>query len=76
MTGKTNEILKNLKQLADSVILFHSATGKDSIVLLDLLIKRGFKVQPVFMYMVKGLSFIENYIMLICCFLMNKILHC
>jgi 3'-phosphoadenosine 5'-phosphosulfate sulfotransferase (PAPS reductase)/FAD synthetase len=62
MTGRTNEILKNLKRFTESVILFHSATGKDSIVLLDLLIKKGFKVQPVFMYMVKGLSFIENYI--------------
>lgn len=47
---------------SDEIILFHSGTGKDSIVLLDMLSKRFSRVVCVFMYMVKGLSFVEKYI--------------
>ncbi|MDD2284712.1 MAG: phosphoadenosine phosphosulfate reductase family protein [Mariniphaga sp.] len=62
MILQTKEILSKLYSLTNSVILFHSATGKDSIVLLDLLYKKGLIVQPVFMYEVKGLTYIEKYI--------------
>lgn len=62
MIKNTLQIINILKQNTDKVILFHSATGKDSIVLIDLLYKNNFEIQPVFMYRVKGLEFIEKYI--------------
>jgi len=50
------QIIESLHQKTDEVILFHSGTGKDSIMLLDLL--SGFrKVHCVFMYIVKGLDY-------------------
>src|SRR5690606_5405512 len=46
----------------DSVILFHSATGKDSICLCDLLSKQFNDVLCVFMYFVKDLDYENRYI--------------
>jgi len=62
MIRNTNEILKKLRSITDKVILFHSATGKDSIVLMDLLYKNDFKIIPVYMYVVKELEYIQRYI--------------
>ena len=62
MVGNTLKIIDTLKQNTDKAILFHSATGKDSIVMIDLLTKHNIEITPVFMYRVKGLEFIEKYI--------------
>jgi sulfate adenylyltransferase subunit 2 len=56
------EIVKSLCAETNEVILFHSATGKDSIMLLDLLSKSFDKVQCVFMYVVPELEFENKYI--------------
>jgi len=56
------EIIKKIKESNDSVILFHSATGKDSIMLCDLLSKSFKRVICVFMYIVKNLQYENNYI--------------
>lgn len=57
-----NEIISRVKAQTDSVILFHSATGKDSIALLDMIYPHFSRIVCVYMYMVKGLSYIEKYI--------------
>lgn len=54
------QILNSLKQYTDKVVLFHSATGKDSICLLNLL--SDFIIQPVFMYLVPDLDYENKYI--------------
>jgi 3'-phosphoadenosine 5'-phosphosulfate sulfotransferase (PAPS reductase)/FAD synthetase len=56
------EIINNILQKTDEVILFHSATGKDSICLLDLLSMKFKKVVCVFMYIVKDLEYENKYI--------------
>jgi 3'-phosphoadenosine 5'-phosphosulfate sulfotransferase (PAPS reductase)/FAD synthetase len=56
------EILNKLREKTDKVILFHSATGKDSICLCDLLSKQFNDVLCVFMYLVKGLEYENRYI--------------
>lgn len=57
-----NTIISDLRQKTNNIILFHSATGKDSIMLLDLLSKKFDKVICIFMYIVKGLEYENNYI--------------
>jgi len=54
------EILSNIKD--KNVILFHSATGKDSIALIDMLHKKNTEITPVFMYLVKNLEYENKYI--------------
>jgi len=56
------EIINNLRKETKEVILFHSATGKDSIMLLDLLSKNFNTVHCVFMYLVKDLDYENRYI--------------
>jgi 3'-phosphoadenosine 5'-phosphosulfate sulfotransferase (PAPS reductase)/FAD synthetase len=56
---KPIEVLKKID--TQKILLFHSATGKDSICLLNLTYNL-FEVTPVHMYIVKGLSFVESYI--------------
>jgi 3'-phosphoadenosine 5'-phosphosulfate sulfotransferase (PAPS reductase)/FAD synthetase len=56
------KIIQELRQKTDEVILFHSGTGKDSIMLLDLLSKHFKKVHCVFMYLVKDLDYENRYI--------------
>lgn len=46
----------------DRVILFHSATGKDSIALLDLIAPHFKEIVCVFMFIVPGLRHINRYI--------------
>ena len=57
-----NITLDILKKESNDIILFHSVLGKDSIVLMDLLYKKGFNVIPIFQYHVKGLDIVENRI--------------
>ena len=56
------EAIKRISKQTDKAILFHSATGKDSIVLLDMLTKHFAHVIPVFMYVVKDLQHVNTYI--------------
>lgn len=62
MIEQTKKSIITLSKKTDSVILFHSATGKDSICLLDLLYSHFNKIVCVFMYMVKGLEHETQYI--------------
>jgi sulfate adenylyltransferase subunit 2 len=55
--------ITNIKKLGvRELILFHSATGKDSIALCDILSKNFDRVLCVFMYIVKGLDYENRYI--------------
>lgn len=60
-----DEALRAIRFVAgqsDRVILFHSASGKDSIALLDLCAPNFKEVVCVYMYIVKGLEHINRYI--------------
>jgi sulfate adenylyltransferase subunit 2 len=59
---KAIEIIKIVAGKTDRVILFHSASGKDSIALLDLISPYFKEVVCVYMYLVKDLSHINRYI--------------
>lgn len=59
---KAIEIIKEVKKQTDSVILFHSLSGKDSITLLDLLYPRFKRVVCVYMYVVKDLRHQGRYL--------------
>lgn len=56
------DIIKYAREQTDEIILFHSANGKDSIVLLDILTKYFKRVVPVYMYIVPNLDFANKYI--------------
>src|ERR1017187_3841322 len=56
------EIIRGLQRETDEVLLLHSGTGKDSLMLMDVLSKSFNRVQPVFMYFIKGLEYENNYI--------------
>lgn len=56
------EIIQEVSKQTDSVILFHSASGKDSIALLDILYKQFNRVVCAYMYVVKDLHHINRYI--------------
>lgn len=53
MMDKAIDIIKNVALKADRVILFHSASGKDSITLLDLISPYFKDIVCVYMYVVK-----------------------
>ena len=53
---KYDIIIDEVASYTDEVILFHSAAGKDSIVLCDMLAKKFRRVVCVFMYTVKDLE--------------------
>ena len=55
-------IIEKVAARAERVVLFHSAAGKDSIALLDMLSPRFKEVVCVFMYVVKDLEHIDKYI--------------
>lgn len=59
---KAIEAIKKVAEQTDRVILFHSASGKDSIALLDLIHPHFKEVVCVFMYIVKDLEHINRYI--------------
>lgn len=56
------QIIEKVAARTDRVVLFHSAAGKDSIALLDMLSPRFKEVVCVFMYVVKDLEHIDKYI--------------
>lgn len=62
MLEKATQAIREVATLTDRVMLFHSATGKDSIALLDLLHPHFKEIVCVFMYTVKGLNHIGRYI--------------
>ena len=59
---KAIDIIKAVAKKTDRVILFHSASGKDSIALLDLISPYFKEIVCVYMYVVKDLSHINRYI--------------
>jgi sulfate adenylyltransferase subunit 2 len=56
------KVVNIVREKTDTIILFHSGTGKDSICLCDLLSKNFARVVCVFMYMVKDLEYENRYI--------------
>lgn len=56
------KIIKHIAEKTDEVILFHSGTGKDSIMLCDLCSKSFKKVYCIFMYVVPDLEYEQKYI--------------
>ena len=63
MLERAKEIIDEVAKQTDEIILFHSLTGKDSIVLLDLLYPKFKRVICVFMYIVKDLEHANQYYM-------------
>ena len=59
---RATEIIKSVARETESAILFHSASGKDSIALLDLMSPHFKEIVCVYMYVVKDLSHINRYI--------------
>ena len=62
MLEKAIAITEEIAKRTDEVILFHSASGKDSIALLDICAPRFKRVVCVFMYIVKDMEHISRYI--------------
>ena len=58
---RAREIIDDVSKETDSILLFHSLSGKDSIVLLELCYKKFKRVIVVFMYLVKDLEHIMRY---------------
>lgn len=58
---RAREIIDDVSKETDSILLFHSLSGKDSIVLLDLCYKKFKRVVVVFMYLVKDQEHIMRY---------------
>jgi len=56
-------IIKQVAEKTDRAILFHSATGKDSIALLDLVYPHFREVVCVYMYIVRDLEHVNKYIL-------------
>lgn len=59
---RATEIIDEVAKQTDRVILFHSASGKDSIALLNLLAPKFKEVVCAYMYIVKDLRHINRYI--------------
>lgn len=62
MLDKAAIIADEIAKVTDEVVLFHSASGKDSIALLDILAPRFKRIVCVFMYIVKDLEHNSRYI--------------
>lgn len=58
----TMKSIETLSEKTDRVLLFHSANGKDSIALLEMLSPYFKEIKCVYMYMVKNLNHINKYI--------------
>lgn len=63
MLDRAKEIIMDVAKETGEVILFHSLSGKDSIVLLDLLYPHFKRVFCVYMYLVKDLEHINQFYM-------------
>jgi 3'-phosphoadenosine 5'-phosphosulfate sulfotransferase (PAPS reductase)/FAD synthetase len=57
-----NLVIEHLKSETESIILFHSATGKDSMAILDMLHPFFKQIICVYMYIVPDLRHINKYI--------------
>lgn len=57
-----NVIVEKIAARTDKVILFHSASGKDSIALLDIMAPHFKSILCVYMYVVKDLRHINRYV--------------
>lgn len=55
-------VIRKIAAITDKAVLFHSATGKDSIALLDLMHQYFEEILCVFMYAVKDLEHVNKYI--------------
>lgn len=63
---KAIDIIQSIAERTDRVILFHSASGKDSIALLDLISPYFKEIVCVYMYVIKDLYHINRYINYAC----------
>lgn len=59
---KAESIIKRIASVTDRAVLFHSASGKDSIALTDLIAPHFREVICVYMYMIKDMEHINHYI--------------
>ena len=55
-------VIRKIAAITDKAVLFHSATGKDSIALLHLMHQYFKEILCVFMYAVKDLEHVNKYI--------------
>lgn len=60
--AETMSIIRSVRKKTDTAVLFYSAGGKDSIVLLDMLAKEFEHVICYYMYLVPNLDHIAPYI--------------
>ena len=60
--SKATDCIKRIAEQTDKILLFHSATGKDSIVMLDLCAPYFKEIVCVFMYVVPDLQCVNRYI--------------
>lgn len=63
---KAIEVIQHIASTEERVILFHSASGKDSIALLDLMAPYFKDIICVYMYVAKNLAHINRYINYAC----------
>lgn len=59
---QAKNIISSIAEKTNEVVLFHSASGKDSIALLDLLYPKFKRIVCVYMYVVPNLEHINRYI--------------
>lgn len=63
---RATKVIKEVASSTDKAILFHSASGKDSIALLHLLHPHFKEIVCAYMYTIKGLQHINRYIQWAC----------
>ncbi len=56
------DVIKRVAEVTDRALLFHSATGKDSLVMLDLMAPFFREIVCVYMYMTPNLRSVNKYI--------------
>lgn len=61
MLERAKEVIERIAQETDSILLFHSLSGKDSIVMLDLCYGKFKRIVCVYMYLVPNLEHIARY---------------
>lgn len=59
---RAETVIRQVASCTDRAILFHSASGKDSIALLDMMHPHFKEIVCVYMYVVKGLRHIGRYL--------------
>lgn len=61
MLERAKEIIDDISKETDSILLFHSLSGKDSIAMLDLCYAKFKRIVCVYMYVVPNLTHIQRY---------------